>query len=198
MKKRMCLALGVAAFLVVLLALTGCSPPAGYEFVASGDVGPQPRVLYGAIVRDKSLDVRTEIYNSVSGQPVDIDDDLYLLGTATMEGATADAYETLITVTDPTADITVTLPNAGGTVMLSSLATNGADAANAVTGASNALVFEGSAADEYETSLGATNPTADRSIVLPDLSGTVHVNSARQASRPMMAPLLAMWALPGP
>ena len=34
------------------------------------------------------------------------------------EGATADAYETSIAVTDPTADRTITLPNASGTVSL--------------------------------------------------------------------------------
>ena len=34
------------------------------------------------------------------------------------EGATADAFETTLTVTDPTADRTITLPNATGTVML--------------------------------------------------------------------------------
>ena len=38
------------------------------------------------------------------------------------EGATADAYETTLTVTDPTADRTVTIPNATGTVLLSSAA----------------------------------------------------------------------------
>ena len=39
------------------------------------------------------------------------------------EGATADAYETTLTVTDPTADRTITLPNATGTVLLSTQAT---------------------------------------------------------------------------
>lgn len=34
------------------------------------------------------------------------------------EGATADAYETTITVTDPTADRTITVPNATGTISL--------------------------------------------------------------------------------
>ena len=38
------------------------------------------------------------------------------------EGATADAYETTLTVTDPTADRTITIPNATGTVLLSSAA----------------------------------------------------------------------------
>jgi hypothetical protein len=59
----------------------------------------------------------------------------YTLGTATKqwntlysngasliisEGATADAYETTISVTDPTADRTITIPNATGTVALTS------------------------------------------------------------------------------
>ena len=36
----------------------------------------------------------------------------------TFEGATADAFETTLTVVDPTADRTITLPNASGTVVL--------------------------------------------------------------------------------
>ena len=40
--------------------------------------------------------------------------------TIQFEGSTADAYETTLTVTDPTADRTITLPNASGTVALTS------------------------------------------------------------------------------
>ena len=41
------------------------------------------------------------------------------------EGATADAHETTLTVTDPTADRTVTIPNETGTLITSaSAATN--------------------------------------------------------------------------
>ena len=40
--------------------------------------------------------------------------------TLQFEGSTADAYETTLTVTDPTADRTITLPNASGTVALTS------------------------------------------------------------------------------
>jgi Major tropism determinant N-terminal domain len=36
----------------------------------------------------------------------------------TFEGATADSYETILAVTDPTADRTVTFPDATGTVVL--------------------------------------------------------------------------------
>lgn len=39
-------------------------------------------------------------------------------GTLVFEGATADGFETTVTVTDPTADRTITLPNATGTVAL--------------------------------------------------------------------------------
>jgi hypothetical protein len=39
-------------------------------------------------------------------------------GSIVLEGATADAHETTITVTDPTEDRTITLPNATGTVAL--------------------------------------------------------------------------------
>ena len=38
-------------------------------------------------------------------------------GTIVFEGATSDAFETTLTVTDPTADRTITLPNSTGTVI---------------------------------------------------------------------------------
>jgi hypothetical protein len=37
----------------------------------------------------------------------------------------------------------------------------------------NGVVFEGATADEYETTLTVTDPTADRTITLPNVSGTV-------------------------
>jgi len=43
---------------------------------------------------------------------------LFLGGSLTFEGSTDDAYETTLDVTDPTADRTITLPNATGTVVL--------------------------------------------------------------------------------
>ena len=51
----------------------------------------------------------------------------------TFEGATTDAYETTLTVTDPTTDRTITLPNATGTVLLSN-AVNPASADGAALG----------------------------------------------------------------
>jgi len=93
-------------------------------------------------------------------------------GSIEFEGATADAHETTLAVTDPTGDRTLTLPDETAAVMVSSLVTNGTAITNSVTGASNALVWEGATADDYALSLVATDPTADRTITLPDASGS--------------------------
>jgi hypothetical protein len=143
------------------------------------------------------------------------------------EGATADAYETTLAVTDPTADRTITLPDASGTVALTSDITVSASStntfsnksialgSNTVTGTlsefnsaltdadfatiagsetltnktltspnvsglnltDSSIVFEGSSADANETTLTVTNPTDDRTITLPDASGTVALTS---------------------
>ena len=53
------------------------------------------------------------------------------------------------------------LPKAGGT-MTGDLTLNNVN-----------VVFEGSSADDYETILTVTNPTADRTITLPNVSGTI-------------------------
>jgi len=155
------------------------------------------------------------------------------------EGATADDYETTITVTDPTADRTITFPDVSGTVVttgdtgsvtstmildgtianadisasaeiaVSKLANGTArqllqtDAGGTgveftsnvdvpgtldVTGAATfdstarfignvtvdgSIIFEGSTADDFETTLTVVDPTADRTITLPNATTTV-------------------------
>lgn len=96
---------------------------------------------------------------------------------AEFEGATADAYETALVVTDPTADRTITFPNASGTTVLSSLLTNAPDAANSVTVASNALLFEGATADGYELSLSPADPGADVTLTLPAETASAMVSA---------------------
>ena len=92
------------------------------------------------------------------------------------EGTTADDFETTLSVTDPTADRTITVPNATGAIMLSTLTTNAPDAANSVTGASNQLVLEGATANDFETLITPTDATADRTLTLRDASGTVIIS----------------------
>ena len=140
----------------------------------------------------------------------------------TFEGATADAYETTLTATDPTADRTITLPNETGTVLTSAtsignnnlanssvvigntsvalgatvttftgissltatsvigttLYAGAIDAANTISISSGNIVFEGSTANTYETTLTATDATADRTITLPNATGTVALLSS--------------------
>ena len=89
------------------------------------------------------------------------------------EGATADAFEGRITVTDPTADRTWTFPDTTGTVFLSTLSTNKTDAANSIWGESNNLAFEGATADAFEGRITVSDPTADRTWTFPDTTGRV-------------------------
>jgi len=162
------------------------------------------------------------------------------------EGATYDDFETTVTVADPTADRTITLPDATGTVLLQNtdntvtidvgtaqnttkLFLTGSDAlvqlgdlgsnngphgfhfgydvassdgmsilyrtaSDAITFEDSSglsgnrvmsvqqdgnvlftgdLIFEGATADDFETTLTVTDPTADRTITLPDATGTV-------------------------
>ena len=156
----------------------------------------------------------------------------------TFEGATADSFETTITATDPTADRTLTLPDATGTVALTSDITVTASStttfsnksislgSNTVTStlaqlntaisdadvatlagtetltnktlttptingptitdtgqtptihgiylpAPHTIIFEGTTANDFETTLTAGEPTGDRTITLPDATGTV-------------------------
>lgn len=51
-------------------------------------------------------------------EKLDVAGNIALTGSVVFEGATADAFETTLSVTDPTADRTITLPNATGTVAL--------------------------------------------------------------------------------
>ena len=52
-----------------------------------------------------------------------------------------------------------------------------ADAANAITIASGQIVFEGATANDFETTLADTEPTADHTITFPDAGGTVALTS---------------------
>ncbi len=51
------------------------------------------------------------------------------------------------------------------------------DAANAISIASGNIVFEGSTANNFETTVSVTDPTADRTITFPDAGGTVALTS---------------------
>ncbi len=96
-------------------------------------------------------------------------------GSLVFEGSTADSFETTLTPGNPSSDITLTLPTDTGTIITDvSLATlqNKTLSGPAITGS---IVFEGSTADSFETTLAVTDPTADRTITLPNSTGTLVV-----------------------
>lgn len=57
-----------------------------------------------------------------------------------------------------------------------SIVSGGTVLGNLEIGTTGTLTFEGSTADGFETTLAVTNPTADRTITLPNQSGTVVVS----------------------
>ena len=163
--------------------------------------------------------------------------DFYTYSDIKFEGSTTDANETTLTVTTPTADRTITLPDATGQVVISDGAidteasaeigrahigamghsdfagfshidqngtgsyallqhSGGGTHLNAASGNSinfninnanvmnmdntglyfysgKVIAFEGSTDDTNETTLTVADPTADRTITLPDATGTV-------------------------
>ena len=98
------------------------------------------------------------------------------------EGAVADSYETTLTVGEPTADNILTLPDATDTLVgraTSDTLTNKTLTAPVVSGlylSDSSIVFEGTAND-HETTLTITDPTADRTLTLPDSTGTLALTS---------------------
>jgi hypothetical protein len=136
--------------------------------------------------------------------------------SVSFEGATADDYETVLQVEDPTADRTITLPNATGQVVLRgttdtltnktvnltdntlsgtiaqfNTALSDADFAtlagtetltgktltsptvSGLTLSDGSFVVEGATPDNFETTVQFTDPTADRTITIPNVTGTV-------------------------
>ena len=91
------------------------------------------------------------------------------------EGATADAYETTLTVTDPTADRTITIPNATGTLLTSSSA-NPASSDGAALGTS-ALEWS----DLYLSDGGIIYLGDDQDVTLTHVADTgILLNSSRK------------------
>jgi len=89
------------------------------------------------------------------------------------EGATDNGFETTFAITDPTADRTVTFQDASGTVAyLTDITGGGASEFSTVT-VNTSIIFEGSTDDTNETTLVASDPDADRTITLPNATGTV-------------------------
>jgi hypothetical protein len=82
-------------------------------------------------------------------------------------------YRTTVSATQPTANRTITLPDATGTVALAEnvAALSGATFTGNIS-VPTAITFEGATANDFETTIQVTDPTADRTITIPDVGGT--------------------------
>lgn len=64
----------------------------------------------------------------------------------------------------------------------------------AISAGASGVVFEGSTADDFETSLVVVDPTADRTATLPDATGTIVLDAATQTltNKTLTAPVLSL------
>lgn len=119
-------------------------------------------------------------YTDVSGLKIDQTSDGTSDGALVYEGVTDDAYEVYVRVlTDPTADVTISIPTLNsGVLLVSTLTTNDVNVANSVWGVSNGVNFEGATADAFEATVAPlSDPTADVTVSFPSLATGVLVIS---------------------
>jgi hypothetical protein len=139
-----------------------------------------PNASGTVVLADGSGNVTVPGNLTVQGTTTTIDSTtINVVNSFKFEGATANDFETTLSVEDPTEDRTVTLPNASGYVVLRDTyetltnKTLQGPIVSSLVIADSSIVIEGAIADEFETTMQFTNPTADRTITIPDVSGTV-------------------------
>lgn len=158
----------------------------GLRYPSAGD-NPAIHTDFANLASD--VDSELDNYALLSGATFTGDVQLGTAVKVIFEGATADGYETTLTVADPTADRIITLPDATTTVVgtdvsqtltnktLNSPTINNATFTGQQSGLqiafNDAIVFEGTTADAYELTLSAGDPTADRIITLPNTTDTL-------------------------
>ena len=117
----------------------------------------------------------------------------------TFEGDTADAHETILAISDPTADRTITIPDASGTIVttaatqtltnktftnptINAMTFSSGQTTSGLNIGASGIVFEGATDDAYETTLTCVDPTADNTITIPDSTMTA-ITTATHASQ---------------
>ena len=168
-----------------------------HEFNGSAeDVGDVADILSASGFIASATDV-VEAIVLINTELPEITTDAFVFptGTMTFEGATDDSFETVLSMTDPTADRTYTFPDANGNVVLdtdtqtltnktltsptinggtfSGTFTGTMDISGSVLSGASPLVFEGASADAHETTLAFVDPTSDRVVSLPNATDTL-------------------------
>jgi len=168
----------------------------------ASDVGDIADILSASSYIASSTDV-TEAIVALNTELPEITTDSFVfpVGTMVWEGSdfnyldSGDAYETTLVFTDPTADRTYTFGDINGDVVLdvatqtltnkilTSPTINAGTMSGAFTGTmtmngvvlagASPLVFEGASDDAHETTLALVDPTADRTLSLPNATDTL-------------------------
>ena len=159
--------------------VAGVTAGTGVTVTNSGGEGSSPTVAIGQ-------DVASSATPTFAG--------LNLNGNIVFEGTTANDFETTISVTDPTADRTITFPDATTTVVgtdTTQTLSNKTLTTPTINGPSitavgqtptihgiyipdtHNIIFEGGTANDFETTLYVVEPTADRTVSLPDATTTL-------------------------
>ena len=117
--------------------------------ISSSNTLEQLRTQFNNLVSDVTgLEAGSQTFTLITSSNITVAED----GTIVFEGATDDDNETTLTVADPTADRTITLPNETGTVI-----TTGSS--DAVTGnmlkSSSTLLIVDSSGSTLKTVIGA-------------------------------------------
>ena len=137
-------------------------------------------------IQNLAIDVDTELDNYILASSPSFTGTVTLGAGANIifEGTTNDGFETTLTVTDPTADRIVTLPNATTTLVgrdttdtltnktltspIISNATFSGQQSGLQIAFNDSIVFEGTTADAYELTLSAGEPTSDITVTMPN------------------------------
>jgi hypothetical protein len=145
---------------------------------ATGATGVKNAPLTNAEIDTNFSNLNTEVGTKLDSSSYTASDVLTKIKTVdgTGSGLDADLLDGLNAVSGATGASVVSRDSSGN------FASNQITAAQFVgplyLGTADTIVFEGSTANDFETSLTVTNPTADRIISFPDLSGTVVVSGA--------------------
>ena len=168
-----------------------------HEFNGSAeDVGDVADILSASgFIADATDVVEAIVLINTELPEITTDAFVFPTGTMTFEGATDDSFETVLSMTDPTADRTYTFPDNTGDVVLdtdtqtltnktltsptinggtfSGTFTGTMDISGSVLSGASPLVFEGASADAHETTLAFVDPTGDRVVSLPNATDTL-------------------------
>jgi hypothetical protein len=107
-------------------------------------------------------------------------------GSLTFEGATADAFETTVAVVDPTADRTITLPDATGTVaLLSAVQSYSAAQRGTISALTDGatITADFAAANNFSVTLGGNRTLANPSNQTAGQSGCIWITQDGTGSR---------------